>query len=92
MDNRQGIISSVPLVEATHHRAFILGTALGISAEDISKRKLDLGLLKSAYERLYISLKARDKIQKDKFSITEKYENYRAKGMVEKPPYTLTLS
>ncbi len=63
----------------------------GVSVEDIEKRLLDLRELKSSYERLLTSLSALDKIEKDKLSIEERYENYRTKGMAEKPSYTLTL-
>jgi potassium efflux system protein len=63
----------------------------GVRAEDVEKRLLDLGLLKSSYERLLTSLTALDKLEKNKLSIKDRYEDYRAKGMAVKPPYTLTL-
>lgn len=63
----------------------------GVTDADIERRLLDLGMLKSAYERLQDSLNALVKIEKDKLSIKDRYETYRAKGMGKKPPYSLTL-
>lgn len=63
----------------------------GVDVADIEKRLLDLRALKSSYERLLISLKALNKIEKEKIAITEEYENYRNKGMAKRPPYTLSF-
>lgn len=62
-----------------------------IKATDIVKRVLDLSSLRSACERLILSMTDLEKIKKEKMAAKDRYENYRAEGMAKKPPYTLTF-
>jgi potassium efflux system protein len=63
----------------------------GVDPAAIAKRLFDLGALKSAYERLLNALTALEKIAQDQRAIKEKFETYRAEGMAQPPPYTLTF-
>ena len=63
----------------------------GVGVEDIAQRLYDLGLLKSSFERLRNAIVALEKIEKDKQAVKDRYESFRAKGMTQMPPYTLSF-
>ena len=65
--------------------------AFDVQVTDIEKRLLDLGALKSSYERLLVSITALDKLEEDRRTIEERYQSYQAEDMAERPPYTLTF-
>jgi hypothetical protein len=82
-------VESIELIQAVQSQQ--VAAEFGISMTEIEKRLLNLGKLKTSYQRLRTSITDLKKLEKDRLSIKQRYEDYHAKGMAKRPPYTLTF-
>ena len=63
----------------------------GVEPKDIEKRLLNLGYLKSSYERFLNSIVSLDKMEQAKAAISESFRQYQTKGMTQQAPYPLSF-
>jgi len=68
-----------------------LARELGTTGPQIIQKKNELTALSSAYARLKNALLGLEKVKKEQQAIQKGQEDYRAKGMIKKPPYSLTF-
>ncbi len=68
-----------------------LARELGVTADRIELKINSLNELNAAYAKLKTSLLGLEKAKKVKQTIQQTHDDYRTKGMVQKPPYSLTF-
>lgn len=79
------------LYNITNAPADRLANELGVKADQITRKINALNELNSAYIRLKNAFIGIEKAKKEQQEIQQRDEDYRTKGMLQKPPYSLTF-
>lgn len=68
-----------------------LADELGATSEQVEEKIQALNALSSAYVRLKNALLGLEKAKKEQQTLQQSYEDFHTKGMIKKPPYSLTF-